>query len=955
MVNKKSFKIISIITTVFVITTLISLKGLITKANVADRPEFEIEFNGIQKEAVVGEDIVVTGKIKPKAFEIPVQQKEIVFVVDSDIKSNYGKLSSLMSNTKNFLDTMASNKDFQNIKIATIEYKEDASIKTSGDTALLDLNKNYNQISNLLKSFSNGSSKTNTGEGLRKALYLLNSQKNNVNTNKTIILVSDSIPTGRTIYDKSSELDGKFYTDISNNDHKNATIDNYIDFEKDLEYAKVIAEIINKKGYNVFTIGYEMTKDSKDAQVLREIHQVMSGNDMSNSNNYEKNGFYLASDNKDVAEKMFSDIANKVIQNYSLNNIKMNINFTGDFSLNITGNTVNLSNVNYQLKSVSNGIARYEASPIDFEFVIKGKKEGYQQIFDKMTITYPWNESSEKVDINESKYITIKSNEAPSISAKFKGDDNIEVENGKILNLSYEIIPDSFTSSILSMPSGKIDEVIFVTNLTKDMKDSERFFMLKNHLVNEIINNPDLSFTKFGFVGYSDSVLVADLNNINDPKNVAMKSVNTTTGLIKPLFNISDGNYKDGFRLLFQNDYVFNSISNNNTRNIDQALNITKEIFEKYGEKDKRKAIVLINSGSVNYSKNDINELKQQGYKIISLDLSGISETNLKNLHVDLGGRISDIKSENDFLVSEFKENKFGDGQVRMKEIAEKLISGVMPNVYSSITSNIYFDLNNNFEYINKSNSINISVSSYEQNKLGFKINNVEYKYSGKMIDGKYEYVAPTQTISFQLKVNTDKTGTLTFAENQNVLDENTYKNYLLYNKFNGNKSKSLIYTPSFKLKEEVKNITHGLYNGINDGQVSIQETNNENPFEIVQGSTVTFGAKFTLSGSTDFKLNVDKNIQGVDENNIKIYQILNGELVNIEDKRISGENNEFNISINVGDNTEVLVVYQGKIIDGTTSGQTLTNDIVFSSTSKKVTIVTPQKTENSPILPDLF
>ena len=399
---------------------------------------------------------------------------------------------------------------------------------------------------------------------------------------------------------------------------------------------------------------------------------------------------------------------------------------------------------------------------------------------------------------------------------------------------------------------------------------------------------------------------------------------------------------------------------------------MAKDIFDKFGIKGKRKAIILINSGSVNYSKDIAQEIKQEGYKIISLDLSGTTNTSLKNLHVDLGGRIGEAEKDNDFLISKSDGGEFNFGYTDMDNVAKRLIDGTMSSSYSSITSKIYFDLNNNFEYVDKSNSDNISLVNYDGNKLCFQISDIHYVYSGNMIDGKYEYIASTQTISFKVKVKSDKAGILTFAENPTLSDKNNYKNYLLYNKFNDKESKKFIYTPSFTAKNEIKIISHGLYNGINNGQVDIQENNNDETFKIVQGSKVTFGTNFTFSGSSaQFELNIDNNFYSLNKNEaknyIKIYKVSkdsseNISLEEVENKNISGTNNEFDISINdiKKENyeaiIEILVVYQCRIKEDVASKQPLTNQIKFSDeVFKDATVITPEQSNDEPSLPDLF
>ena len=87
-------------------------------------------------------------------------------------------------------------------------------------------------------------------------------------------------------------------------------------------------------------------------------------------------------------------------------------------------------------------------------------------------------------------------------------------------------------------------------------------------------------------------------------------------------------------------------------------------------------------------------QIKQEGYKIISIDLSGITSTNLKNLHVDLGGRIEQIENDTDFLMSKFSSGNLSSGDTDMEKVATRLISGTMLGAYNAVNPKIYFNLN---------------------------------------------------------------------------------------------------------------------------------------------------------------------------------------------------------------------------------------------------------------------
>ncbi|WP_322459508.1 hypothetical protein, partial [Clostridium perfringens] len=100
--------------------------------------------------------------------------------------------------------------------------------------------------------------------------------------------------------------------------------------------------------------------------------------------------------------------------------------------------------------------------------------------------------------------------------------------------------------------------------------------------------------------------------------------------------------------------------------------------------------------------------------------------------------------------------------------------------------------------------------------------------------DGKYS--SDKVLVEFTISVKEGKIGELNFGEAK--------KNIMIYNKLKGGVAEVLLETPKVTVREEIKNLTHGLYNGIRNNLVDIQT--NANGFEIAAGSTVTFGGKFT-------------------------------------------------------------------------------------------------------------
>lgn len=559
----------------------------------------------------------------------------------------------------------------------------------------------------------------------------------------------------------------------------------------------------------------------------------------------------------------------------------------------------------------------------------------------------------------------IEENDFPNIDVSLVSATPNPIYPEEEVTLTYKIEPRNFASKILKSDAGVIDEVIFITDISNKMKSDQRFSQLQNGITNSILRKNNLNLTKFGLIAYSDKVLVGDRNTIDSPKDVSLKSINEINELKKPLFSINDSDSKDGYRQLFQEDRI--KLVDSNVRNIDGALNMAKDIFDKFGDENKRKAIVLINSGDVNYSKEVVKKIKNEGYKIISLDISAATNTNLQELHKDLGGIINDEENQSDYLVGNYNDGKdYNDVNNDMSKVEERLLEGIRFGSYSNINPKLHFDLNDNFEYVQESNSENISINNYKENNLSFNmVSSINYRYSGELIDDKYNYNADDRMISFKVRPKEGKTGSLSFGIN---IEPSDLKNFMSYTKFNKSENKVPIFTPNIRVYESIKNISHGLYNGIENGKLEIQESNKGENFKIAQDSTVTFGSKFTLVGnSANFELNISDKFKTMDTNDIKIYRVSKdlsegNKLIPIVSGVIGIQgNNNFKISINnvKEDNndleTEILVIYQGRVKEGLGSKQILINEIKFSNISKDVIISTPNTMDGSPSLPDLF
>lgn len=943
MVSKRKFKIISIITSLFVISTLISLKSLNAKANdVASKPNFKItELNATPNPAKVGEDILVSGKIVSEDFETAVQPKEIVLVLDTsgsmseEIASNkkcteqkifnycikhnkFGdhyetstRIAELKKAAKSFIDTM---KDVPNLKIGIIKYASDATIvsdlKSANDLSLTTAINGLN---------ANGG--TNIREGLRKATYLLN--KGNSNANKTVVLMTDGNPT---YYSKYDQLDD---TDPTPYGTGNSTTSETMTYTKNL--AK---DQIGSRQYNAYSIGYGL--DTSGSTYLKQIHAAMK-NLSTNTDLSEKDGFFSKSDGS--ITEIFNQIAENIKNSYELKEVSLDIDFNQSFKLNIGGSVIKVGNILYERTSNDEytrktGKVIYHAEPVNFSFMVKGSQVGQlQSILDNIDINFLFEKENITVSSNVDVKVDIISNELPNISARLISGDKLEIKKDEEITLKYEINPQDFVYNNANN-SGKMDVVIVAEY---GFKNQNTFTDIKNAIWNKLITK----FPNDGKVRYS----LILFNNKGENSIFSLKDFSNVAdyhGAIQPkISNLENGNYSDS-----------------NSKEIYGALNKAYEELSKNSRADANKNLIIVSNNDINYNKknNDyeslFSKIKLSEYNIISLSIeSQEKSSNLYKVHTDLG------EDDNSMIYNNNIDN--GINNKTMDLVREKLIaySAAKPYEFKPV---INLKLGSNFEPVS---GIARSTEIGKQNLGIVEVPTITYN-----LTQNNNYHAEGKVVEIRLRANNLTSGTYTFGKQSD--------NIMAYKSILGNHITANIATPIIVVKEEVKNVTHGLYNGIISNEatgkkeISIQEKNAGKSFEMTQGSTVTFGSQFTLSGnSVDFNLNIDNKFNTVSTNDIKLYKVLKDssgnsiltEITNGNRATESQGDNNFKISINnikesnQTSESDILVVYQARVKDELSTAQSLTNEIKFSNLSKSVNIITTQASDKSPSLPDLF
>ncbi len=256
------------------------------------------------------------------------------------------RLGQLKLAAKSFIEKM---REVNELSLGIVVYSSEATINpisvngtktvttTSGSRHSVP---NYISLSNtnfldindgrLLSMIDNlkASGGTNTGEGLRKAEYLL--EQGDSNANKTIILMSDGLPTFYSTYKKSNNKYEE-YTSIDNTTPLISGPGNGTSTDS-TNYAKTIGSKIRANNPNIFSIGYGLgSSTSEGNRTLQDIHKSMGG--IVNLNNPEdpQNTFFATNDG--AINSIFNKIADVLIQSYTINDASLNLNLSDSITV----------------------------------------------------------------------------------------------------------------------------------------------------------------------------------------------------------------------------------------------------------------------------------------------------------------------------------------------------------------------------------------------------------------------------------------------------------------------------------------------------------------------------------------------------------------------------------------------------------------------------------------------
>lgn len=892
-------KIIVVLTTVILAATMVlSGSQTIASAGMASQPSFTVEVTDVNpREAFVGEDVTVSGVLKPQPFEAEVPEKEIVLVLDTSASMNEDvevpsseictgnverycvnhhssdcvdcdlayvrtyrdwwqyydeyycsshnkyvsvrngsakpdvcseryrhdwrydycpehnvegehyisstpstKIAELKKAAKAFIAKM---NDVKNLKISIVSFSSLATINpysTNGNKTVQSLDSRWGHEVPRYTSLGNGFldakdsrlntiidnlvalGGTNTGEGLRKADYILTN--GNKNANKTIVLMSDGLPT---FY--SCDYYKNYYTGINSSDTPYFAGPGDSVTSKTKGYSDLMGAEVKKNVNNVFSIGYGLgDKESDDNKILREIHNSMGG---------KSENFYASSDG--AIDGIFSDIADEIKALYPINDVKLDIEVNSPTIELPGGSVIDMGTVSYRTDGeVTNGKVIYRAEDIPFSFIVKGNKPGDYTFTGEIGVKFPWGDeilsSSSKFDVGIVKF---KDNDLPDIEAKLVNPATDTKEIGEETQITYNIIPNSFEykddySKLLSK------DVVFVVDTSAAMNN--KYDGLK-HFWSGLLNKYTSSDTsKFALVTFDNQgSLVQGLSKAS----VIKKLTDSIT------------------------------ITNSSTRNIESGLKVARDELKTNGISDSEKYIIMITAGNLSYQSSEIDKIKAEGYNYIGVKLgdeeNGQATDSLKYLQKYMGG------SEDSYYSSiNYNEGEINDIAKRIYEILST--KSYRPYIFSDVV--LRFNIGDQFEVV----SGLTKVEGHSDYNYELKIDPIEYK--GNVVDGNVNYTGKESQVSFIIKPK--DYGELKFKDYNTISYTNLLEERII--------SRGII-TPVINV--ESLEMSHGVYMGYDNNSKAYNI--DESGLEFAKGSTVTFGARIdTGSDSTEMTLDIN-------------------------------------------------------------------------------------------------
>lgn len=915
---KKNIRKISLILSLVMIISLFSINKIIRaeEKKYLNYPTFELsELKSDRNEALAGEDIVISGTLTPKPFEINVESKDIVLVLDTSGSMAGNKLTQLKSAAKSFIDEVSK---IDNVKVGIVQYSTLSTINPTSKSGEISYNShdvkftdqkvpNYQEATEDFFYANNPKLKTsinqldakggtNIGEGLRKALYILNKDTGTKKENKFIVLMTDGLPT--------------FYTvDISNNKNPYYEIDKKI--VKDVKgagsgydpnsenYAKYMGKIIKEKSYNAYSVGYGL--DTSGTNYLKNIHESMIKNKLSGSGlDNENNGFFSTSEN--AITSVFNKIARDIVEKYPIENVNLNLKFNEGFTLNVEGNQVNIGTIDYK-KSLeiedleygkTNNKIVYKAKPIDFYFIVRGTKIGENDIFYEIELEYLFDNKEYSNPFKSDISVNIKENEFPNISSELISSKLVKGKNGDEFTVRYKLKAEDFAFKRLSS-----------INLTE---------------IAIVIPTPNKLNNKDAFVNFINNTLLNTDHFKNEYSRIGLMTLEGGGKVYSNLLKNREGNSDNRNKLQNMVQSLFKSSSTSSNYYFGDMIDSLDTIF-KDSRPYAKKTVIIMSRNNMNIS--DTNKYNEDLQTLKSKDYNFIFISEESKVDGDLLKLANDLKDEKNY-VEILNPKDYGNLSEGIQNIINNSMSPKIKEMFEGrwkaedyiIEPNIIMDLGNNFKPISnlkviKENEKDTSKYLVQTNKKIVYKNEGNYKY--KAIPGEIE-------IEFKVKVDTKEIGYIKFDPSK----------FEYINILGGKKTQELL-TPIFEIEGlKIKDLTHGLYLGLGENNKIIHEVEDgKRGIEISSGAIVNFGASFKTSRDKveNIVLEVDKNLIILNEFIVyKLNKGLEGSITLEEIKDVSISNNLSNnnephkVKIDIKDiknnneEVEVIIVYKAKI-----------------------------------------
>lgn len=798
------------------------------------------------------------------------------------------KIDELKKAANNFIAKM---KDVPNLKIGIVAYSSQATnttISNNYDDGLYS-SSNTKALKDKINSLK-ADGGTNSGEGIRKALYMLNKSKSN--GKKSVVFMSDGEPTFYS-YNRFND----YYTQIDNSNPYWGGEGSSDSKLESLRYAMTIGNMVKNNSINAFTIGYGL--DDSGNEKMKAIQGSMLGrlkpDDITQgyynkviqtvnpqdsevlSNINEDDGFFSTSDG--AIDNVFNTIADKIIKEYNINDGIFTDTMIDGFNLGVGSETVSIPNMMYKTDGiVINGKLTFKCEPYDFSFIIKANKPGvFEDLFNHSKITFPWNGQTIECEMPV-KSLEIEDNILPIIDAKPENREITGVNQGEDAEVVYDINPKDFELNSSDDGSG-LKDIVFLIDMSSSMAGNNKLVPLLNSIDNKIVSR------------FTDNT-----SNTNDNVQISFVTYNSNTNIVSRDSNGSPFLKTQGDlhnKIIDLGKTQVNSIKDSK-RDVGKAIEMADQILNSdYAQSDASKNIVIISSDEVDdYSSTDIESIKNKGYNLISVELRKERNEEIgsfKRFHTELGGELDSYISSNP------DGGNYNDLEDVMRRVAERIVSS-RKIIYEFNDVQLNFNVGSKLTplsevVVDNNGDQKTMTASIVGKNLNIDLPKIKYRYNNQT--NKYQ----SDSFKVKFKVKIDGEGKIEFDKN-----DNNIKNYIQYEKINKTRPKIGIDTPIIIVE---KNIFHGIYDKDTIGYI---DESKEKSFPI--GAIVPMAGYFEVLDDSHQKIQVQL-MDGLES--CGSVQIIDAESLKV----VFNDDNGFNDTIyekNIYQKGKYFILYSVKI-----------------------------------------